>query len=143
MFFLNAFWNVGYGFWTIMNIIAITSTPHTSKCRVSNASLLELNYEVLIIFGVFPALITLFFMAMGILCCPYISYVLYENRREELMQHQATKVMIDSLMRTRYNSNVFKTQDSCMICLVNFTEDDSVTPLPCDIRHYYHTTCIE
>ena len=86
MFFLNAFWNVGYGIWTICNIIAITSTPHTSKCRVDNASLLELNYEVLIIFGVFPALITIFFTAMGILCCPYISYVLYQNRREELLQ---------------------------------------------------------
>ena len=143
MFFLNAFWNVGYGFWTILNIAAITSTPHSSKCRVSNASLLELNYEVLIIFGVFPALITLFFVAMGVLCCPYISYILYQNRRDELMQHQATQVMVDSLIKAKYNANVFQTQESCMICLVNFTEDDSVTPLPCDIRHYYHTLCIE
>ena len=30
-----------------------------------------------------------------------------------------------------------------MICLVNFDEDSLVTPLPCDIRHYFHTTCIE
>lgn len=30
-----------------------------------------------------------------------------------------------------------------MICLVNFDEDSIVTPLPCDIRHYYHTNCIE
>ena len=30
-----------------------------------------------------------------------------------------------------------------MICLVNFNEDSLVTPLPCDIRHYFHTSCIE
>ena len=143
MFFLNAFWNVGYGIWTIMNIITITTTPHTSRCRVSNASLLELNYEVLIIFGVFPALITIFFIAMGLLCCPYISYVLYQNRREELLHNQATRIMIDSLIKAKYNANVFQTQESCMICLVTFDENDSVTPLPCDIRHYYHTSCIE
>ena len=143
MFFLNAFWNVGYGVWTITNIVTITTTPHTSKCRVSNASLLELNYEVLIIFGVFPALITIFFIAMGCLCCPYISYVLYQNRRDELLHNHATRIMIDSLIKAKYNSNVFKKQESCMICLVSFTEDDSVTPLPCDIRHYYHTACIE
>ena len=86
MFFLNAYWNVGYGIWTIMQINAIVSTPHTSTCQIRDANLLQLNYEVLIIFGVFPALITLFFVAMGVLCCPYISYILYLNRREELMQ---------------------------------------------------------
>ena len=30
-----------------------------------------------------------------------------------------------------------------MICLINFDEDSLVTPLPCDIRHYFHTGCIE
>ena len=30
-----------------------------------------------------------------------------------------------------------------MICLVPFDEDSQVTPLPCDIRHYFHTACIE
>ena len=30
-----------------------------------------------------------------------------------------------------------------MICLLPFEESDLVTPLPCDIRHYYHTSCIE
>ena len=24
-----------------------------------------------------------------------------------------------------------------------FSEDSEVTPLPCDIRHYFHTNCIE
>ena len=24
-----------------------------------------------------------------------------------------------------------------------FTDEDEVTPLPCDMRHYFHTSCIE
>jgi len=27
--------------------------------------------------------------------------------------------------------------------MTTYTEDDFVTPLPCDIRHYYHTECVE
>lgn len=30
-----------------------------------------------------------------------------------------------------------------MICWSDFEETDMVTPLPCDIRHYFHTECIE
>ena len=51
--------------------------------------------------------------------------------------------MIASLMRTSWNNQVFRTQESCAICLVDYDEDCQVTPLPCDIRHYYHTECIE
>ena len=90
MFFLNAYWNVGYGVWTILQINAIVSTPHTSTCKIRDANLLQLNYEVLIIFGVFPALITLFCFAVGVLCCPYITYILFMNQREEFVQNQAT-----------------------------------------------------
>lgn len=54
-----------------------------------------------------------------------------------------TKNMINSLFRVKFDSNVFKTQEACLICLINFNEDSLVTPLPCDIRHYFHTACIE
>lgn len=51
--------------------------------------------------------------------------------------------MIGRLFRVQFNSNVFQAQESCMICLEDFDEDSQVTPLPCDIRHYFHTSCIE
>ena len=105
--------------------------------------MLELNYEVVIIFGVFPALITAFFLTLGLLCAPYILYILYQNQQAENSRLNATKNLVNSLFRTKYDSNVFQTQESCMICLLNFDEDSLVTPLPCDIRHYFHTTCIE
>ena len=80
LFFLNAFYNVTYGAWTMYNIYQITGLDHGESCKAHGTNILELNFEVAIIFGVFPALITLFFMTLGIFCSPYIVYVFYMNR---------------------------------------------------------------
>lgn len=64
---------------------------------------------MVIIFGVFPALITAFFFTLGLLCAPYILYVLYQNRQSENYQLNMTKNMINSLFRVKFDSNVFKT----------------------------------
>ena len=49
---------------------------------------------------------------------------------------------LDKLSRNmdgiRFNEHV-----ECSICLLEFTEKDLVTPLPCDPRHYFHTDCIK
>lgn len=37
----------------------------------------------------------------------------------------------------------FNDHEECTICLEEFTDDDRVTPLPCDTRHYFHSKCIE
>jgi hypothetical protein len=42
-----------------------------------------------------------------------------------------------------YDPNKFKTTKECSICFLEFDSDSSVTPLPCDIKHYFHTECIE
>lgn len=140
---MNAFYNVSYGFWTIYNIMKILDLPHDAACKSNGTNVLELNYEVVIIFGVFPALVTSFFLTMGVLCAPYIFYIIYQNRQHENYQLNMSKRMVSALFRVKYDANVFQTQDSCMICLVDFDEDSQVTPLPCDIRHYFHTSCIE
>lgn len=69
--------------------------------------MLELNYEVVIIFGVFPALITSFFVTMGVLCAPYVFWVQYQNRQHEHTRLNRTKNMLDKLFRIKYDANVF------------------------------------
>ena len=39
--------------------------------------------------------------------------------------------------------NAETAQDECTICLDEFEPDSMVTPLPCDVRHYFHTACIQ
>ena len=137
------FYNASYGIWTVYNFEMILRLPHNQGCKSNGVNMLELNYEVVIIFGVFPALVTAFFLTLGVICCPYLSYVMFSNWRNQHEQVNSTRKMVSHLFRTKYDSNVFKSQEACLICLVNFDEDSMVTPLPCDIRHYFHTACIE
>ena len=37
----------------------------------------------------------------------------------------------------------FKAHEECSICLEDFKENEKVSPLPCDNRHYFHTHCIK
>ena len=37
----------------------------------------------------------------------------------------------------------FTEHEECTICLMEFTKDDYVTVLPCDVRHYFHAHCIQ
>ena len=36
----------------------------------------------------------------------------------------------------------FSEHTECVICLMEFSETEMVTALPCDVRHYFHTSCI-
>jgi len=42
-----------------------------------------------------------------------------------------------------YDADKFKTYNECCICFVEFNADSMITPLPCNIKHYFHTDCIE
>jgi E3 ubiquitin-protein ligase DOA10 len=53
------------------------------------------------------------------------------------------KNLINSLIKRKFDTNTFKNEDQCAICLGEYTEESEVTPLPCDYRHYFHTQCIE
>ena len=47
------------------------------------------------------------------------------------------------MIKMKYNEEDFKKHKSCAICFVDFGTDDHVSPLPCNINHYFHTECIE
>ncbi|CDW79821.1 UNKNOWN [Stylonychia lemnae] len=52
--------------------------------------------------------------------------------------------ILSSLNRTKFNQTKFgNLQTQCAICWVDFSKNEVVTPLICDERHLYHTTCIE
>ena len=37
----------------------------------------------------------------------------------------------------------FTEHTECRICLEDFKSGDNVSPLPCNKRHYFHTSCIK
>ena len=102
------FYNASYGIWTVWNFEMILQLPHDQGCKSNGVNMLELNYEVIIIFGVFPALVTAFFLILGILCAPYLFYIMFANWRNQHERVNSTRNMISHLFRTKYDSNVFK-----------------------------------
>jgi hypothetical protein len=53
--------------------------------------------------------------------------------RDDIMKHLPT---------TKFDP-AFKHKKECPICLLPFQNDDEITPLPCDLRHYFHSHCIK
>lgn len=50
--------------------------------------------------------------------------------------------MIESVVKRKFDANVFKNMNECAICMEEFNSESEITPLPCDIRHYFHSECI-
>ena len=46
------------------------------------------------------------------------------------------------IFKAKLNPSVTANDFFCSICLVHFNDHDSVTPLHCDERHFFHTSCI-
>ena len=61
-----------------------------------------------------------------------------ENRR--LSQ---VPTILSSLSRVPFDEEMFSHEDKCAICLGDYVENDLITQLRCDRRHYFHTNCIE
>lgn len=51
--------------------------------------------------------------------------------------------ILSQINRTSFKTGKFGLQANCAICWSDFQENEVVTPLICDERHLYHTTCIE
>ena len=97
------------------------------------------------ILGIFPAIVITFFTIMGLVYIPVSLFQLYSNRQDGLAVAERSQELVKHVheLRNKWNPRKFKQVTECSICLVAYTEEDFVTPLPCDIRHYFHTECVE
>ena len=59
------------------------------------------------------------------------------NKKDTLRMTEALDEMSRPLDK-RFNEHT-----ECSICLVDFKDGVKVSPLPCDKRHYFHTSCIK
>ena len=73
--------------------------------------------------------------------CLIITCVAECQRRNESAQTQ--QEVIDNFPKIPYDSLKFKNEKECSICFLEFEEGEMVTPLPCDLRHTFHSECLE
>ena len=75
--------------------------------------------------------------------CTLLEMMTNPNRQNPDNDGNMSQAVISNLMKTQFNPEVFKQMSECAICTVEFTNDDEITPLPCNTNHYFHTECIE
>eukprot|EP00347_Sterkiella_histriomuscorum_P011062 403373898 len=99
------------------------------------------NSLFIVLYGLNVAVIVCVMATLLVCCLPCICMALMQRRSQQITTQKIKETLINSLVRTKYDNTAFK-NDECAICLGKFDDDSEVTPLPCDIRHYFHTDCI-
>lgn len=54
----------------------------------------------------------------------------------------AIKFVTDNLPKAAYSPDVHTNEKQCIICMEDFVKDEEITELPCDKRHFFHTSCM-
>ena len=91
-----------------------------------------------------------FFASIFLLCLICFSPCIFKEIRQYRQNETArrnveqaqTATFMGSLTKMIYDPEKFKEYTECIICSETFDKDASITPLPCNIKHYFHNHCI-
>ena len=80
----------------------------------------------------------------GLICgIPGYCYNIYDrssNDKYDLNMHIAK---VESLPTIKYDKDLHKAIHFCVVCMSEFKNNEVLTYLPCDPRHFFHTKCIK
>ena len=112
------------------------------ECRhLHSPSMLSLKLVIFV--GCWPSGVVLATSLFVLIFIPYIIYHLYQSYRERGEHARQNKLMLQCLISTPFNSDIMKGTE-CPICFITYVQNDSsVTPLPCNALHFFHTECIK
>ena len=106
-----------------------------SKCGDDTTGLYYVTM-ILLVIGVFKIL--LYALVVVVL----IVHLIGTHRRNRNQQRQS-KDILRNISRVPYMSLVSNDPESeCIICYNEYTENDMVTKLDCNEKHFFHTECI-
>ncbi len=111
----------------------------TNLCEQTAYNLWVVMFLVLLI-GYFEMLKC---CCIGSCICIMVPIFIFAVRRAQRPNWMpASNNFIERLAKQKFNADVNVAFDQCAICLVEFTPQDEIIPLPCDEKHYFHTPCI-
>lgn len=137
----------GYGGW-FWGVNAMWVKFNSAYCLTGFNILNFINVIVLLV-STFPIGIIL---ALMTICCPCLCCTFRAMLNEnpgildgdfEGNSAAADEGTMQALIRRQFTASKFKSQTECIICMSEYTNDDEVTPLPCNESHYFHTACLE
>lgn len=144
MFFRNQILKVITGFlyaaWSIYVIRNFESfTPH---CYDPYPSFSLAVFAVIVCFILPLAFLTMFMTLLLVLFSPCIMFSFVTMMRERNALEQTRQGVIDNMPKVKWDKRRFWGITNCVVCIVDFAEEDVVTPLRCDMRHTFHSDCI-
>ena len=101
------------------------------------------NWLMILSVTVWPTIFMTILLLVGICCLPCIISGIKEYLRSSREERAKKFEVIDHMIKKKYNADDFAQHKECAICMCEFGEDDNVSPLPCNVNHYFHAECIE
>ena len=123
--------------WVIYGICLYTSDD-AKGCSVENRGFVILMVMFLVI-GVLKFVLLLAILGIMI-------YISIANKIKKRKQRNASVRVLQSISKIRYSSiseNINNTEDECIICYMEYNDEDTVTKLKCNEKHIFHTSCIQ
>ena len=117
--------------------------PDSSDCENLNTQAF-----IIIIYGYLELAKCATFCRVLLLLVPLLCYY-SRNGQQHPQWIPAPPEFMQGLFKQRFNEFERQHQElsdedkKCSICFLEYGENDEITPLPCDDRHFFHTQCIE
>jgi len=89
------------------------------------------------------AFIVICVLSFLVLFSPCICWLLCRVWGDARERAAIKEMVIKSLPKVSYDPKKYHHQRQCCICMQDFEIDERITPLSCDIRHFFHSDCIE
>lgn len=89
------------------------------------------------------ALIVTLISGVIVCCCPVLTVYVYRTSKERAANQRMRERLANYIPFVKFNNQTFNNFEECIICMEKFDDNSQVTPLPCDVRHYFHTHCIQ
>ena len=124
--------------WMLYSVILFFSRDNSCE----NTPSLFWPYLVLITYGFYVMTKVAVITIIVIIVLPMVCCVVIRQRRHNRWA-PATKKLLQNLGRVKFSKAKNRNETTCAICMEEFSEEDQITPLPCDERHYFHAKCIE
>jgi len=131
---------VGYTIWLVW--MQFKWTDMSKECTKGWNVLDFINFIFLMIGSFCQALVIILIVLLILICLPCICCSLKQIIEAVKEKGDLAKKVTGGLLKVKYDEETFKNMQSCAICMCDFDKDAQVTPLPCNIQHYFHAECV-
>ena len=152
---IQLFEHITFGTYSIYGMVELMTLSIQNECTYQSFTIHGFNMFLIVLSGIKVASI-IFLVASFILCCsPCLLVLICSALVQQRRQHAVSQELIQNLYSIPYDqlkrdsavqlpeANIAE----CSICLDNFIDGKGthlmVTPMPCDVRHFFHTKCIK